>query len=268
MTVGYFQFSPIFGEKEKNLIKVEERLRQVRVGVKPSLFCLPELFSTGYSFLSREELKGLTEEIPGETSERLRRIAQEKDMAICAGLAERKGDEFYNSAILCLPNGEYFVYRKIHLFFREKELFSPGDEPFNVFPWSYRGEVILIGLLICFDYIFPEGARTLALKKAQIICHPSNLILPFAPKVTQARSIENRVYWVLANRIGQEKRGGRRLTFIGRSQIVAPDGKILARSKKEEDLVSVTIDTDLALAKKVTPTNDLFLDRRPELYFR
>ncbi len=210
----------------------------------------------------------MAEEIPGETSEILLELAQRKNLIICAGLAEREKDKVYNSAILCFPDGNYRVYRKAHLFYKEKEIFTPGDSSFSVFEFSNGRISISLGLLICFDYIFPEAARTIALKGAQIILHPSNLILPYGPKITLSRAIENRVFWVLANRTGSEERNGIKLKFLGNSQIIAPNGEILAKSGKREDLVMVEIDPSFANSKKVTPTNDLFSDRRIDLYFK
>ncbi|MEO0117291.1 MAG: nitrilase-related carbon-nitrogen hydrolase [candidate division WOR-3 bacterium] len=266
--IGYLQFKPIFGRKFENLKRAKRILNRIRKRDLPTIICLPELFSTGYAFLNREELVSLAEEVPGETSEALLKIAQEKNLIICAGFPEKRGEKIFNSALLCFPDGRYHIYRKVHLFFREKELFSPGDEPFSVINFPIKGENLALGILICFDYMFPEAARTLALKKVQIILHPSNLILPYAPKITIARAIENRVFWVLANRVGIERRDNINLRFFGNSQIVAPDGKVLAKSGKREELVIVEIDPTEADAKKVTPNNDLILDRRPELYFR
>lgn len=266
--IGYLQFQPIFGEKLENLRKARKVLNKIKKGDLPSIICLPELFVTGYAFLNKEELFSLAEEVPGETSETLLKIAQEKNLIICAGFPEKRENKVFNSAILCFPDGNYYLYRKAHLFFREKELFSPGEEPFSVINFSSKGVNLSFGILICFDYIFPEAARSLCLKGVQIILHPSNLILPYAPKITITRAIENRVFWVLANRIGIEKRDNLKLKFFGNSQIVAPNGKILAKSRKKEELVIVEVDPTEANTKKVTPTNDLFLDRRPDLYFR
>jgi predicted amidohydrolase len=123
-------------------------------------------------------------------------------------------------------------------------------------------------LLVCFDHFFPEAARTLALQGAQIVCHPSNLVLPeYGQLTTRVRSIENRVFWILANRYGTEKRNGKTLTYSGCSQITGENGKILARARAEGDsLTVVEVNPDRAANKQVTERNDLFADRRTELY--
>jgi len=122
--------------------------------------------------------------------------------------------------------------------------------------------------MICFDWIFPEAARTLALLGAQVICHPANLVLPHCQKAMITRSIENRLFIITANRIGTEsKPGSEPISFTGRSQIVGPEGTVLARAPRARRMVAlVEIDPALALDKRITPENDILLDRRPELY--
>jgi predicted amidohydrolase len=162
------------------------------------------------------------------------------------------------------PGGVAGVYRKVHLFHDEKLYFQAGDRGFPVF--EVAG--VRVGLLVCFDHMFPEAARTLALEGAEIICHPSNLVLPeYGQLTTRVRSIENRVYWILANRHGTERRGGKSLTYTGCSQVVAPDGELLARAEPDGDaLTIVEVDPLAAKDKHVTESNDLFADRRVELY--
>jgi predicted amidohydrolase len=122
--------------------------------------------------------------------------------------------------------------------------------------------------MVCFDWIFPEACRTLAIRGAEVICHPSNLILPFCPEAMKTRCIENRLFAVTANRVGFEQRGGKeRLTFIGQSEIVSPTGEVLHRaSSTREEAVSIEIDPRWAKSKRINPFNDLLRDRRRDLY--
>jgi predicted amidohydrolase len=121
--------------------------------------------------------------------------------------------------------------------------------------------------MICFDWIFPEVARSLALKGADIICHPSNLILPHCQDAMVTRCIENRVFAITSNRTGTEKRPKEELTFTGRSQIVDPKGRVLTQANAEEEkLCIIEIDPLLAKDKKVTPNNHIFEDRRTDFY--
>lgn len=260
MKIGYYQFNPMFGQVEANLEKVIQQLS----GVEADLVVLPELFSTGYQFVSRQEALDLAEEIPGgKTSRALIELAREKKFHIVAGMAERAGDKAYNSAIFAGPKGYIGTYRKTHLFDKEKLWFDPGDTGFRV----YDIGIARVGLMICFDWYFPESARTLALMGADIIAHPSNLVLPNCPDSMPVRCLENRVYAVTCNRIGTESRNVASLTYIGQSEIVTPKGAILHRAPTDqEELYIVEIDPLQARNKKVTELSDLFTDRRPETY--
>jgi len=259
--VGFFQFAPTFGEIERNVEYVIERLSQVEADV----LVLPELFSTGYQFVSRAEVEMLSEEIPhGYTSHRLADLCREKGFYLVAGMAERSAGEIFNSAALFGPDGHIGTYRKTHLFFEEKLWFEPGDTGFLVFD---IGDARL-GLMVCFDWFFPESTRALAMMGADIICHPSNLVLPYCPDAMPIRCLENRVFAITCNRTGFEERGGKeRLTFIGKSEVVSPKGEILMRASSDrEELVVVDIDPMAARNKQLNRYNDLFVDRRPEMY--
>jgi predicted amidohydrolase len=149
------------------------------------------------------------------------------------------------------------------LFDREKLFFAPGNLPFQVFQTS----VGPVGIMICFDWYFPESMRTLALRGAHIVAHPSNLVLPHCPDSMPVRCRENRVFAVTSNRVGTEDRGGVSLTFIGKSQITSSRGDILARASESRAEVHVrSVDLGEAANKRVTGMNDLFEDRRPEFY--
>jgi predicted amidohydrolase len=122
--------------------------------------------------------------------------------------------------------------------------------------------------MICFDWLFPESVRSLALMGADIIAHPSNLVLPYCPQAMPIRCLENRVFAITANRIGEERRKqGEPLRFIGSSLIVSPEGKILAKApENEEALLIAEIEPETARNKNLNPLNNLFEDRRPEMY--
>jgi predicted amidohydrolase len=261
MRVGYFQFEPVFGEIKRNLDYVSSQLAKAQADV----MVLPELFSSGYQFVSKTEVEALAESVPdGPTTRRVIELAGDRGLFVVAGLPERSADRYYNSAIVVGPTGFMGLYRKTHLFFEETLFFSPGDTGFQV--WD-AGEVKL-GVMICFDWFYPESVRTLALKGADIICHPSNLVLPHCPDAMVTRCLENRVFAVTANRIGSEERGGReRLTYIGQSEVVTPRGQILHRgSVDREELTVVEIDPLEARDKALNRYNDLLRDRKTEYY--
>jgi predicted amidohydrolase len=259
MRVGVVQFMPAFGDIMGN----RDRLLDMIASEDAGLFVLPELTLSGYIFESREEATALSQEPDGDEFLPVAAMAAEKKATMVLGFAERAGDRLYNSSILITPDGSRFVYRKVQLFCDEKRIFDAGDKA----PSVVEVGGVRLGMMICFDWIFPEIARTLALKGADVLCHATNLVLPFCQDAMVTRCIENRVFALTANRVGTEARAGQEFTFTGRSQVVTPKGQILTRADiTGEGVFIVEIDPALARDKAVTEVNDVFADRRPDLY--
>jgi predicted amidohydrolase len=267
MRVGFVQFEPVFGEKQKNLDKVENIIS----GADADLLVLPELFNTGYLFADRNELFALSENTDGESITRLKSIAKKNNIAIAAGFAERFSDKqcsddrykIFNSQVFVKPDGTHHIYRKIHLFDSEKLIFDPGDIKPNVV--EYNG--VKFGMLICFDWLFPEIYRRYAMLGADVICHSTNLVLPYCQRASFARAVENRMYIVLANRTGRESRNKNTLTFTGGSIIYSPKGDVMAQTDEKKEIVSIVeIDVENSRNKYITERNHLLNDRRPEMY--
>jgi predicted amidohydrolase len=262
LKVATIQTHPVFGQVEKNIETALDFIPD-----ECDLAVLPELFSTGYQFRDRAEAMAVSEDLtghaePGTATRALTLAASESGTTIVAGLAEKDGDRLFNSSVLFRPDGSREIYRKVHLFMDEKSIFTPGDLGFPVFEACDT----TIGMMICFDWIFPEAARSLALAGAEIICHPSNLLLPWCQAAMVTRCQENMVHAVTSNRVGTENRTGTALTFSGRSQIVSPLGERLAGLDKDETGTG-TATIDLVEKDKLfTPRNDLWEDRRPESY--
>jgi predicted amidohydrolase len=261
MRVGLYQNHPIFGAVDRNVEEVFNALTPIRV----ELLILPELFATGYQFVSKEEVETLAEEVPsGKTCKQMILLARETGMTLVFGIAERQGAQVFNSAAVVNGNGFVGVYRKTHLFAEEKKWFDLGDTGFQVFDIDQ----CKIGVMICFDWWFPESPRVLALKGADIICHPANLVSPQCQRTMLAHSLLNGVFTITANRVGTEERGGKPpLQFTGRSQIVDPRGEVLVKLDAGDTGVLLTdIDPNQARDKAITAQNDRFMDRRPEYY--
>lgn len=260
MIAGFFQFSPVRGRPEANAARMEDALRSTQA----DLLVCPELATTGYLYLDKEALRAVAEPVPsGPTVTRLATAARETKRAIVFGIAERAGEKIYNSAVAIQADGPVVCYRKAHLFDTETEVFDRAGSS----PRHARVAGADVGLMVCFDWRFPEMARLLALEGADVIAHPSNLVHPYCQDAMITRSLENRVYTITASRTGQEEVGGVSLAFTGRSQIVSPRGERLATAGTVEECVrTAELDLRLARDKKVTARNDLFADRRADLY--
>jgi len=259
MKAGFVQFNPAFGHITKNL----DTIQRLVTSVKADLLVLPELCLSGYAFVSKDEARQLSETSGGPSIKALKLLSKKTGTILVVGFAEKAGNKVYNSSILIRPSGKTDIYRKTHLFWNEKKWFAPGDTGFKVF----RAGQARIGMMICYDWFFPEAARSLALQGAQIICHPANLVLPYCPRSMPVRALENKVFTITANRTGRERRGKHDLIFIGNSIMAGPDSNILAQaSGKSEAVKVVDIDPQKADNKLVTPLNHLFRDRCPEYY--
>ena len=259
MKVGYYQNDPIFGDKQANF----DEARKVLSGKTADLIVFPELFATGYTFTSKKEAAQLAETSEGETAAFLKEMSEETGAVIVAGFPEVSDSLVYNSAIIVYQDKVIDTFRKIHLFNKEKIWFTPGNQKLSV----HEVKGIRIGMMVCFDWIFPEVTRTLALKGAQIIAHPCNLVLPYAQKAMTTRCIENRVYAVTTNRIGRETRGDDDFTFTGQSQITAFNSEVLSSAPANETHFDVVeIDLSNADNKMVNDHNDVLKDRRTSFY--
>lgn len=271
MRVAYLQFAPRYLEPEANRRAVGALLdRAFDQQGGADLVVLPELFTSGYFFRSSDDAREVAEPVPeGPTTNWLAEWASRTGATLVAGLPEQGGEgALYNSAVVCSPSGFVGGYRKAHLYYEEKLHFAPGADGFPIFELAARdGTEYRLGVMVCFDWFFPESARTLAMKGADVIAHPSNLVRPNCPRAMPIRALENRVFTVTANRTGRETNGEEELTFIGQSEICDPGGEIRVRAGREEDAFGVAeVDPSDARDKHVTAHNDLWDDRQLGAY--
>jgi predicted amidohydrolase len=262
--VAAVQFSPEFGDKQANFRRLEELVNAAPADV----YVLPELCTTGYFFHSRSEVAAVAEDMSGPTVDFFRAMARDRQAVVVAGFAEQAGGRLFNACMVVLPERqELRVYRKTHLFYKEKHCFDPGDTGFFVVNDEKRD--VRIGPMVCYDWRFPESARVLTLLGADLIACPANLVTEAWHAVMPARAIENKVFLAVANRTGSETRKGETLAFKGRSALYGWDGRVLAQAGPEGDSVLLA---DIRPAetrdKSFNPLNDVLADRRPELYGR
>lgn len=262
MKVALVQNHPQFGMKEKNIDELEKLIRSGSA----DLYILPEMAYTGYQLKNADELKTIADTVDSDSINRFAELSKELNAAIILGFPELAADgKIYNSSVLITPEGDRHIYRKTHMFYKEKLFFAPGNTGFDVYEW--RG--MKIGLAICFDWFFSESFRTLALKGADIIAHCSNLVMPYCQTVDFARAIENRVYIATVNRIGSEERDGEKLTFTGGSVLVSPKGEYLIKAPVESTGIFISeINTAFSRNKSINDLNDVMNDRRPFFYFK
>jgi predicted amidohydrolase len=261
MKIGFLQFAPTRLDPKRNLSLIQSAI----AGSTFDLLVLPELANSGYLFEDREELERVSETANGKGIflSGLISLAAKQHACIVCGFAERAPEGIYNSAAAITENGVLGLYRKVHLFYTEKDFFLPGNLGFPVFEFQSTR----IGMMICFDWIFPEAARTLALQGAQVICHPANLVLPYCQAAMVTRSLENAVFSITANRTGSEATSKQSLHFTGNSQIIGSKGEKLASASEEgKNLQIVEVNPEQASDKFFTPRNNLFMDRRPDTY--
>ncbi len=261
LRIALVQTRPRLGERSANLAAIAAAARSANA----ELYVLPELATSGYALADRKQALALAERPEGsEGLRRLQELCEERNAAMAVGLPLAEGDGLFNAAALLRPGLPAVFYRKLHLFDREPEIFDPGPDPPAVFEW--RG--VRLGLMICFDWLFPETTRLLALAGADLIVHPSNLVLSHCQEAMRVRAIENGVFTVTVNRVGEERYpDGERLGFTGCSQATDPDGKrTLALPADEEAVGVISIEPARSRDKRITARNHLLGDRRPSLY--
>ena len=245
------QLSPVLGDKEKNLKKIEKAVSSS--GAELAVF--GELFLTGY--MVRDALPRLAEGLSGKSVKEIQRISGEYGCSIVVGMPEacraRRG-LVYNSALVVQPDGNAATYRKLHLAnfgpFEEKQYFAAGSGA-PVFKTS----AAKLGVIICYDLFFPELAKTYALSGADIIvcisASPSTT-RPFFEKALVARAIENTTFVLYSNLVGTELN----MVFWGGCQAYGPRGDLLAKGKYfKDELVTVELDLkELEVARHFRPT--------------
>lgn len=235
--VASIQMNCLPGDIPFNLKKAQKLIAEA-ISQQAKLIVLPELFSTGY--LVEEQDLFLAESIPGPTTESLMEIARQKNVYLAGAIIE-KGEArgtVYDTAFLIGPEGLIGTYRKIHLWQKENTRFARGNE----YP-VFSTPIGKIGMQICYEIGFPEGARILSLKGADIILFPSAFGAPrlYAWDIaSRARALENGAYIIASNRWGREES----IEFAGYSRIIAPNGDVVTEAKGKDEVLIAEVDLE------------------------
>lgn len=273
--IGLIQMS-MSDDVEANIAKAIEMIGKA-AGRGARIICLPELFSSRYFCQEQnEELFGLAEEIPGETTKRLSEAARSNKAVIIAGIFEKRGEGVYNnSAVVIDSSGKIRgVYRKMHIpedpvDYHEKLYFAPGEK-FASFKTEYGD----IGVLICWDQWFPEAARITALKGAKIIFYPTaigwspndskekkDIQLSAWKTIQRSHSIANGIFVAAVNRVGREGN----IAFWGSSFVSGPFGEKIADAGNEGEEILIA-DCDMGLVESTRRGWPFLRDRRIDSY--
>jgi predicted amidohydrolase len=264
MLITIVQSFPKYADTASNLDFIHRTIDTVEA----DLLVFPELATSGYFFTEKSHI--LPHALTWNESIELKDIqekATKSDTILVIGFPEKDGDLFYNSAGIFMPDAtKSRVYRKTHLFYKEHLIFEQGNTGF--FCVHDVKHDCKIGIMICYDWRFPEAARTLALQGADVIVCPSNLVTTLSGKVFPARAIENKVYVAVANRVGEESLEGEILLFRGESAIYDYLGeRIGMASFGNEEIIHAEINPQETRNKAFNSVNDIFKDRKPEMYY-
>lgn len=226
---------------DTNLTRVLSTLDTLRPGT--DLVVFPETMLSG--FPTPENRAVVSQPIDGPAIRAIAQAARTRDVSVAIGFAEHDDGRFYNASVLLTPNGLALHYRKTHLWASDVGVFDGGTFLATA-PWHG----LRVGLLICYDIEFPEGARTLASLGADLLIVTNGNMDPYGPvhrRAIAARAMENQVFAVMANRCGTSTDGTR---FPGESAIVDPFGEVVAQAGSEPDILYATLDLSRLAASR------------------
>lgn len=277
LRVAAVQMLPATGDPAANVARADLLVREAVLGQGARLVVLPECALTGYAApvwkpdkrdappaeprerpdsipgppvsecepdtkaLTLAETQQLAETVPGPSVNHFAALAAELRAYIVWCLAERRGDCYYNSAVLLSPGGEVLgTYSKVHINKYEQHVGWTNGERFQVWPCKVGDASFNLGIMICYDREVPEAARCLTLLGADVIVIPQAAYctcdIPIHRDQLRVRAYENEVYVAMTNWAGP--------VFKGHSMIVAPDGEVMAMGTMEEQILAVDLDLE------------------------
>jgi (R)-amidase len=236
MQVELAQLALIDGDVAQNTRKVVETIGRADTAGGTKLIVFPETTLSG--FPTRENISDIAQTLDGPALTAVRDAARQKGVSVAVGLAERDGNQFYNTTVLVDERGDIALrYRKTHLWASDVGVFTPGDR-FETCMWNG----LTVGLLICYDIEFPESARAVAALDADLLIVTNGNMDPFGPvhrRAITARAMENQMFALMVNRCGS---GDDNLTFPGLSALIDPFGETVLELGGEETVTKATVD--------------------------
>ena len=236
MQVELAQLALIDSDVAHNTRKVVETIGRADTAGGTKLIVFPETTLSG--FPTRENISDIAQTLDGPALTAVRDAARQKGVSVAVGLAERDGNQFYNTTVLVDERGDIALrYRKTHLWASDVGVFTPGDR-FETCMWNG----LTVGLLICYDIEFPESARAVAALEADLLIVTNGNMDPFGPvhrRAITARAMENQMFALMVNRCGS---GDDNLTFPGLSALIDPFGETVLELGGEETVTKATVD--------------------------
>jgi predicted amidohydrolase len=265
ITIATVQMAPQLGRMEENLVKMREFIDRIAAEQPVDLIVFPELVTTGYELGPR--FPQLAQRVPGATSNLIAQRANELGLHIAFGMATKKEkveSVLYNTAVLVGPDGDVLhQHHKIHLRGEEQMLFRPGYQ-IREAETGLGSDGLTVGLMVGWDLAFPETARSLTMRGAELLIVLANWEEPHVDEYRvylRARAYENAVFIASANRVGEEPS----YTFFGQSGIVDPYGQVCALADEPtEDYAVTTI--DLARMRQRRDETQILQCRQPTTY--
>lgn len=241
MRISIIQNDTIYKDKEKNIKKINSKLKQIKK-YNPDLIVLPEVWNTGFSKDIFDDIENYVEDKKLKSLHTIKEYAKENKNYILAGTVfEKEKNMVFNTAFLFDRNGDVIgKYRKIHLYSPDGEdiaLNSGGETPI------ISTEFGKIGILICYDIRFPELSRIYAQKGVDILLVTANFVKPKLDvwkTLLKARAIENEVYVIACNRAGSIEETNQK--YFGHSMIVSPKGEVIEEAGEDEIILNASIE--------------------------
>lgn len=263
--------SPHFADVQANINTIVDAI----YAQSTDLLIFPELSTCGYFYTDRKQLyeNALTKDSHDFLP--IQDAARKNQSNVVFGFAECDGEKIYNSSLLINSNGLIQgIYRKVHLFYFENLLFTPGDVGFPTFDiQTQQNEQVKVGMQICYDWRFPEATRSLALGGAHIIAIPACIVTTtgMLHDTLRVRAFENKVIVAFSDRVGSETNSidntEETLRYRGESCIINFNGEILASlDDSTNDAITCEVDPMRASNKDINAYNNILTDRKPERY--